>query len=271
MHHFFTLHPDSGGILQFLIFTSCFILCWNIENVYGLHISYKKWTHAFTNSRFILSNMPLQFLLGAAFALTIGWTIRYHFGVLKLFNLEHHRILYFLLAFLLLDFGEYFYHIVMHKVKKLWLFHMIHHSDGMVDVSTALREHQVENFIRNGFTLLWVFLSGVGFWGLLLRQIIQIASNIFAHVNYRLPTRLDNVVSLVFVTPNVHQVHHHFQRPYTDCNYGDVLSIWDRCFGTFKKLPASEVVYGVDTCMNLSHGSSYGLLIRSPFLNILKK
>src|SRR2546423_5596548 len=119
-----------------------------------------------------------------------------------------YRIIYFSAAFLLMDFGEYIYHILMHKVKRLWLLHVVHHSDGTLDVSTVFREHPVENTIRNCFTLLWVFFSGIGIWALLIRQIIQTTSNIFAHINFRLPTKLDNVLSYVFVTPSVHQVHH---------------------------------------------------------------
>jgi len=265
MHRLYSFLFDSTGSLQFLIFTSCFILCWNIENLFGLRPGYKKWKHAFVNAGFIFTNMPLQFFLGAVFVITIKWTFHYHFGILNLLHLKHHRLVYFIAAFLLLDFGEYIYHILMHKVKNLWLFHIVHHSDCIVDVSTALREHPVENTIRNSFTLVWVFLTGVGIWALLLRQIIQIISNVFAHVNYQLPVKLDSVLSCVFVTPNVHRVHHHYKQPYTDCNYGDVLSIWDRCFGTFKKLSSAEIVYGVDTHMNLSHDASYASLMKSPF------
>lgn len=171
----------------------------------------------------------------------------------------------FLTTFVLLDFGEYLYHVIMHKTKRLWMFHMVHHSDRTVDVSTTFREHPGENLIRNSFTLLWIFLIGAPFWALLLRQVIQIISNIFSHVNYRIPDRVDSLISWLFVTPNLHQVHHHFQQPYTDCNYGDVLTIWDRLFGTFCQLPSSEVVFGVDTCMEEKETSTYLLLLKMPF------
>lgn len=145
------------------------------------------------------------------------------------------------------------------------MFHAVHHSDHVVDVSTTFREHPGENIIRLGFTLVWVFVSGTVFWGLMLRQMIQAAATLFAHMNYRLPEKADAVVGLLFITPNLHQVHHHYKQPYTDCNYGDVLSVWDRLFGTFKRLPASKLVFGVDTYMHQKETGSFLSLIKIPF------
>ena len=153
----------------------------------------------------------------------------------------------------------------MHKVNGLWAFHSVHHSDNVVDVSTTLREHPGENIIRLSFTLLWVLLSGAVFWTLILRQIIQVFTTLFAHINYELPNKVDSLLGLVFITPNLHHVHHHYQKPYTDSNYGDVLSIWDRMFGTFKKLNSKELVYGLDTCMDKKENNNFKSLIKIPF------
>ena len=153
----------------------------------------------------------------------------------------------------------------MHKQKRLWMFHIVHHSDTFVDVSTTLREHPGENIIRNMMTILWVFLTGIPFWALVLRQMIQIISNAFSHVNYRLPKNIDSVVGWIFITPNLHHVHHHNRQPFTDCNYGDVLSIWDRMFGTFYRLNDLDVVYGIDTCSDEKETSNYLRLLKLPF------
>ena len=59
--------------------------------------------------------------------------------------------------------------------------------------------------------------------------------------------------------------HHHYKQPYTDCNYGDVLSIWDRIFGTFKKLPAEDLVFGVDTYMQKEDTKNFKSLVLIPF------
>ena len=145
------------------------------------------------------------------------------------------------------------------------MFHIVHHSDSVVDISTTLREHPGENFIRLSFTLLWVFISGAAFWMLMLRQIIQAFTTLFAHMNYRLPDRIDNVIGRIFITPNLHQLHHHYKQPYTDCNYGDVLSIWDRMFGTFKKVYGEELYFGIDTYMKKEDIGSFSSLMKMPF------
>lgn len=255
----------QGPQIQLVLFVSLFFISWNIENITGIIFNYKKWTHAFSNAPFIFINIPGQLLLGLAFTVTIKWTTQHQFGFLYHIPSGKNSFLLFVLAFIFLDFGEYVYHIIMHKVKRLWMFHIVHHSDSIVDVSTTLREHPGENFIRLSFTLLWVFISGTVFWVLMLRQMIQVFTTLFAHINYRLPEKLDTLIGLIFITPNLHQVHHHYKQPYTDCNYGDVLSIWDRLFGTFKKLSAEDLIFGVDTYMEKEDTGSLKSLVAIPF------
>lgn len=271
MKHFIETLTHSSLLVQAVFFAVIIIICWAIESVAGLFTDYRKWKHALLNAGFILTNIPVQFVLGLAFALVIHWTSIHHFGLMYLLPSVKSQFAFFLITFLLLDFGEYIYHVIMHKVKRLWMFHAVHHSDSIVDVSTTAREHPGENFIRTCFTLLWVFLSGAVFWVLFLRQIIQTASTLFAHVNYRLPDRIDKYAGLIFITPNLHHVHHHYKQPYTDCNYGDVLSIWDRLFGTFGRLPANEVVFGLDTFIEEKETGRYLSLIKIPFGKYRKK
>jgi sterol desaturase/sphingolipid hydroxylase (fatty acid hydroxylase superfamily) len=249
---------------QLFLFIGLLFIAWNIENAFGIILNYKKWKHALSNGLFIFTNLPGQMLLGLFFVKTIHWTGEHHFGVLQKLNIKN-PVLLFILTFILLDLGEYIYHVSMHKIKRLWMFHVVHHSDSVVDVSTTLREHPGENIIRLCFTLLWVFLSGTVFWALVLRQIIQVFTTLFAHINYRLPDRIDNIVGTIFITPNLHQVHHHYKQPYTDCNYGDVLSIWDRLFGTFKELPAQDLIFGVDTYMQKEDTENFKSLVTIPF------
>jgi sterol desaturase/sphingolipid hydroxylase (fatty acid hydroxylase superfamily) len=253
--------------MQLLLFVAVFFIIWNIENIAGSILNYKKWKHAFINAPFIFTSIPGQLLLGLAFVKTIEWTGQHHFGILYFLPEKSGSLIYFIATFILLDLGEYVYHRMMHRVKALWMFHIVHHSDTIVDVSTTLREHPGENLIRLTFTLLWVFISGAAFWALMLRQIIQSFSTVFAHMNYRLPDKLDSIVSLLFITPNLHQVHHHYKQPYTDCNYGDVLSIWDRLFGTFKRLSPKDLIFGIDTYMEKKENGNFMFLVKLPFGN----
>ncbi|MBS1751951.1 MAG: sterol desaturase family protein [Bacteroidetes bacterium] len=254
-----------GHQFQLFIFISLFVVIWNIENIYGRLINYKKWRHAFINAHFILTSIPGQLLLGFALIKTIDLTSQRQFGLLYLLPSDTSPVFKFIVSFVLLDLGEYAYHVIMHKVKMLWMIHVVHHSDKIVDVSTTLREHPAENMVRLSFTLVWVFVSGTAFWMLMLRQVIQAVVTVFAHMNYRLPDKLDRVIGLLFITPNFHQVHHHYKQPYTDCNYGDVLSIWDRIFGTFRRLPSENLVFGVDTYMAEAETTNFISLILAPF------
>ena len=256
---------ENGHQLQLWIFIVLFILIWNIENLAGVLFKYKKWKHTFTNVPFIVTSIPGQLLLGLAFIKSIEWTTQHQFGLLYLLPKGTNTLWAFTASFVMLDLGEYCYHVIMHKVKRLWMFHVVHHSDSVVDVSTTLREHPGENIVRLSFTLLWVFFTGTTFWMLMLRQIIQATTTLFAHMNYRLPEKFDAVIGLLFITPNLHQVHHHYKQPYTDCNYGDVLSIWDRMFGTLKRLPANQLVFGVDTYMDNTETSNFYSLAKLPF------
>jgi sterol desaturase/sphingolipid hydroxylase (fatty acid hydroxylase superfamily) len=215
--------------------------------------------------QFIITGVLPQFIMGLFFVKTMQWTGHHHFGLLYHLPYMKNAFVLFMASFILLDFGEYIYHVIMHKINRLWMFHAVHHSDYVVDVSTTLREHPGENIIRNCFTLVWILLSGTIFWTLLVRQMIQIASNLAVHMNYRLPEKLDALLGFVLITPNLHQVHHHYQQPYTNSNYGDVLSIWDRLFGTFRKAPYEDIVFGVDTFMDKEVNSGYFSLLKLPF------
>jgi sterol desaturase/sphingolipid hydroxylase (fatty acid hydroxylase superfamily) len=86
------------------------------------------------------------------------------------------------------------------------------------------------------------------------------------HSNWRLPDNVDKWVSYVFLTPNMHHVHHHEEQPYTDSNYGDLFSIWDRVFGTFRYLPAHEVRFGLDVeLFDNEEQLKFNKLIKVPF------
>jgi sterol desaturase/sphingolipid hydroxylase (fatty acid hydroxylase superfamily) len=258
---YFENQPDSHRIA---VLTLSILIFWNIENIISLNFNYKKWRHALTNSFFTLTDAPVQFMLGIVLTYSTAWVTSHHWGLIYKLSIKS-AVYQCIVAFIALDFLEYVYHVLMHKVKRLWMFHLVHHSDRVVDTSTVLREHPFETAIRLTFLALWVFITGAGFWMILARQFIQVISNVFAHANFRLPEKIDRLVGTVFITPNLHHVHHHYQQPFTDSNYGDVLSIWDHIFGTFRRLDASKVVFGVDTCMNTQENAVFKNLIFIPF------
>lgn len=254
--------PDE---IRIAILAASMFLLWNVEN---LTTDYNKWRHARKNATFVLTAAPVQFLLSIAFNQLFHWNQAHHYGMINWLPVEHSLLLEFLVTFVILDLFEYLYHVLMHRYKILWRFHVVHHSDEVVDVSSTLREHPGETGIRLLFTLLWVAISGAAFWALMLRQLIQIFSNVLAHSNFRLPEKLDKVVGLLFITPNLHHVHHHEEQPYTDKNFGDVLSIWDRMFGTFGRLDPDQIRFGIDTVRDENQLGRFGKLLVIPFKSI---
>jgi sterol desaturase/sphingolipid hydroxylase (fatty acid hydroxylase superfamily) len=251
----------SPGLMMTLTLAGTMFVFWNMENFKKINLRQNKWKHALINSLFVLAAIPVQSIFTIAFVKVMQWDSYHHFGLLNLGGGINNPVLLAIISLVLLDLSEYIYHVIMHQVKLLWMLHLVHHSDLKVDVSTTLREHPGETFVRVGLS---VFL-GVPFEALLFRQWLQIISNVFAHSNIRLPEKINNIACLIFITPNLHSVHHHYKLPYTNCNYGDILSIWDRLFGTFIKLSADKVVFGIDTCMDVAENTNIKKLIILPF------
>ena len=200
---------------------------------------------------------------------TADWTQANGFGILHIVALP--LWLYVVLGVLLLDFiGAYLAHLVEHKVKPLWMGHLVHHSDHHVDTTTANRHHPLESLVRFSFTLLAVFILGAPIGVVMLYQSLSVFLSQFNHANINLPVKLDQWLSYVLVTPHMHKVHHHYVLPYTDSNYGNIFAIWDRLFGTYMHLDAARIVYGVDVFPNEEENSRVGSLLKQPFQSYQK-
>lgn len=135
-------------------------------------------------------------------------------------------------ALLAQDLYGYASHLVQHRVGVLWRFHAVHHADHDLDVTSQLRHHPVEALVgAAGFGAV-VLLLGItpGEIGLFL--LIGWTVQCLAHANLALPGWLARPMAWVVVTPEFHALHHHRDLPFTDSNYGGVLTIWDRIFGT---------------------------------------
>ena len=80
----------------------------------------------------------------------------------------------------------------------------------------------------------------------LFYRIITLFFAYFTHANFRLPKAVDRALGYVLVTPDMHKFHHHFERPWTDTNFGNIFSFWDRMFGTLTYDNVEKVQYGLD-------------------------
>ena len=161
--------------------------------------------------------------------------------------------------------GAYSIHWLEHRVKIMWKFHLVHHSDTYVDTTSANRHHPGESVFRAVFTILAVFLLGAPMWLVMLYQAASAFLSQFNHADIRLSKRLDDAISWIFVSPNMHKVHHHYVLPYTDSNFGNIFSVWDRLFGTYMSLDVDKIIYGVDTHMKPEENDAMGNLLKIPF------
>src|SRR3954453_3010737 len=105
------------------------------------------------------------------------------------------------IAFLIMDYSNYLWHRLNHKLPMLWGFHLVHHTDHDLDVTTALRFHFGEMIGSLFYRSLFVFLSGASPLNVLIYEIIFEASTEFHHSNTRLPYKLETVLNKIFVTP----------------------------------------------------------------------
>ena len=243
---FLTRHPSST---QLALFALIMISMWLIEHFILAQCVLTKWRHTLFNALFIAPALPIQIVMMALCVELAHGVQEHHWGLVRLLPNADNPFIRYGAMFVVLDFLDYVYHFAMHQVPGFWRFHLVHHTDEALDVSTTVREHPGETLIRNAFLMLWVFLTGASVEVLILRQTAETAVNILSHTSFRLPARPAQILGWLFITPNLHQTHHHFERPATNCNFGDVFSIWDRLFGTFLELAREETVYGLDTHM----------------------
>lgn len=138
-----------------------------------------------------------------------------------------------LLVFLLLDGWRYWEHRIFHEIPLFWRAHLVHHSDTSIDITTAQRHHPIEGLLAVCTSLLVLFALGFSAQSLAIYIAIATLSAFFTHANIRLPEGIDRTLRLLLVTPSVHAIHHSDSQPQTDSNYGTVLTVWDRLFGTY--------------------------------------
>jgi sterol desaturase/sphingolipid hydroxylase (fatty acid hydroxylase superfamily) len=131
----------------------------------------------------------------------------------------------------------YAFHVTMHKIPLLWRLHRVHHLDTHLDATTGLRSHPFEYALSIVTMASLAVALGFSPAALVVYEIVEGLMNLASHTNLRLPRWPDRVLRLLLVTPNMHCVHHSSYRPETDSNYGGVLSIWDRVFGTYRSEP----------------------------------
>ena len=138
-----------------------------------------------------------------------------------------------------LDFVIWGQHLAFHEIGWLWRFHRLHHADLDYDVTTALRFHPVEIVLSVVIKMAAVVALGAPALAVVAFEIILNALAMFNHANAGLPPRIEPLARLLFVTPDMHRVHHSVDPVETNSNFGFNLSIWDRLFRRYRAAPAA--------------------------------
>ncbi|MFO7965351.1 MAG: sterol desaturase family protein [Desulfobacterales bacterium] len=143
-----------------------------------------------------------------------------------------------LIGVVVLDFVVYTQHVMHHAIPVLWRLHMVHHADLDFDMTTGLRFHPIEIIVSMAIKLSAVAALGAPPLAVLIFEVVLNATSMFNHSNLHLPEKVDRILRLCVVTPDMHRVHHSVIIRETNSNYGFNLPWWDRLLGTYKAQPA---------------------------------
>ncbi len=139
------------------------------------------------------------------------------------------------MAVLLFDAAIYAQHRALHLIPVLWRLHRVHHTDTAFDVTTGVRFHPFEIALSMAIKLGLILLMGPHPAAVVIFEILLSAASLFTHADFAFGRTLERFVRAVIVTPSMHRVHHSVVRRETDSNYGFLLSLWDRLFGSYRE------------------------------------
>ncbi|MEP1035254.1 sterol desaturase family protein [Ekhidna sp.] len=246
MEDFVGIFEDLPAIQKLMWVIACLLFVWILEAAIPLvHHNYKKWRHDGINLVFFSFSLIINVMVGLATVGVFFWISESNIGLLQLVDLPF--IVELLLAVMALDFiAQYVVHYMLHRVKWMWKFHMVHHSDTKVDATTGTRHHPGDYLLRECFAIATVIIFGIPVSFYVFYRICTVFFTYTSHANISLPNWLDKPLSYIFITPNVHKFHHHFERPWTDTNFGNIFSLWDRIFGTYVYDNPLKIKYGLD-------------------------
>ena len=221
------------SFFSFLLVLSAFEYLWSSES--DSSNATQRWP---ANIGLGFTNSALVALVPAGAVWWAGWALQHHTCLLNW--LQPPFWLALVLTFAAYTFAQYGIHRLSHSVPMLWRVHKVHHSDPHLDGTTALRNHPLELLVRAAFMFPWTIAFGFHPVAVALVEAVEIIASIATHTSLQLPQRAEVVLRKVLVTPGVHRLHHSDYQVETDSNFGAVLTIWDRLFGTFLAEPVAR-------------------------------
>lgn len=148
-------------------------------------------------------------------------------------------------AVILLDLAIWAQHVAFHYVPWFWRLHKVHHTDRDLDATTGVRFHPVEIALSLLWKALVILALGPAVLAVIIFEIVLNAGSIFTHSNIALPRPVDVIMRRLFVTPDMHRIHHSVIERETNSNFGFNLSVWDRIFRTYREEADGELTLGL--------------------------
>jgi sterol desaturase/sphingolipid hydroxylase (fatty acid hydroxylase superfamily) len=222
----------------------CAVL-WSVESLAPLYLQPNRFRRSQPNIALAVLLIGTNLAFSFATAAVATFTAQHGLGILSLVKMP--LWLATLSGVAALDLFTYVAHVLLHKSGIGWQFHRIHHSDNQVNVTTAFRQHPGETLWRILWQILAIALFGIPLWMLAIYLLISTVNAQLEHANVCVAEPVDRVLRLLFVTPNMHKVHHSRLQFQTDTNYSNILSVWDRVFGTYTgRVDFDQLSYGLD-------------------------
>jgi sterol desaturase/sphingolipid hydroxylase (fatty acid hydroxylase superfamily) len=241
-------------------------LLWALESIIPLYrFRRSRVRHAIPNLALTLMLVITNLSLSFSSAYLAGFSVRNGIGLFPFRDLSFWvQIIFGVLA---LDLFAYFAHVLLHKLWLGWQFHRVHHSENSVDVTTAFRQHPGETVWRILWQLGAILVFGIPLWVVIVYLIFSGLNAELEHANIRLNLRVDRLLRLLVVTPNMHKVHHSRDQRETDSNYSNIFSLWDRLFGTYTTATDfRRLNYGLEG-FDVEERQTLSGLLKMPFVN----
>lgn len=242
-------------------------LLWTLESVVPLYkYGRDRLPHALPNVMLALLLVLTNLALSVGTARLAAVAGRHGIGLFRLLEFTPLMMLVFGVA--ALDFLGYWAHRLLHQSWLGWRFHRVHHSEPAVDVTTAFRQHPGETVWRILWQLAGVVVFGLPLWIVAVYLTLSGLNAQLEHANIKLNDRVDGLLRLLVVTPNMHKTHHSRLRKETDSNYSNIFSFWDRLCGTYTpRVNFDELRYGLKGFDAADKQTLRGLL-KMPFARV---
>lgn len=215
------------------------------------------------------SNNILIILIDKLVVLIIPFSLSnytFQYSLFKLVNLN--SVILFIISFIILDIIIYFQHRLFHVNNFFWKLHLMHHTDQDLDFTSALRFHPFEILLSIIIKSIAVYILGINITTLIIFETCTSLFAIFNHGNFKINDKLEKMLRLVIITPDLHRIHHSIFKKECNSNYGTIFTFWDKVFKTFvsnSKIEQTEMILGILGYDEKKYSKIHWMLI-TPFL-----